>query len=92
MGVRRGGGVVVHCLVWDRENFCLFNQGKSKSRDCLVASLEQGIKILPNSGQEQGKGLEEPAAHTHEILWRIPPPHPSPSLYQNYTKCWSETG
>ena len=44
----------------------------------LPAGQEQGIKILPNSGQEQGKGLEEPAAHTHQILWRVPPPHPLP--------------
>ena len=36
------------------------------------------IKILPNSVREQGKGLEEPAAHTHQILWRVPPPHPLP--------------
>ena len=50
------------------------------------------IKILPNAGQEQGKGLEEPAVHTHQILWRVPPPHPSPSLYQNSTKCWSGIG
>ena len=49
-------------------------------------------KILPNAGQEQGKGLEEPAVYTHQILWRVPPPHPSPSLYQNSTKCWSGTG
>ena len=34
----------------------------------LVASLGQGIKILPNAGQEQGKGLEEPVVHTHQIL------------------------
>ena len=28
-------------------------------------SLGQGIKILPNAGQEQGtKGLKEPVAHT----------------------------
>ena len=26
-----------------------------------MASLRQGIKILPTTGQEQGKGLEEPA-------------------------------
>ena len=25
-----------------------------------MASLGQGIKILPNAGQEQGRGLEEP--------------------------------
>ena len=36
------------------------------------------IQILPNAGQEQGKDLEELAAHTHQILWRVPPPHPPP--------------
>ena len=51
-----------------------------------------GIKILSNGGQEQGKSLEELAAHTHQILWKVPPPHPSPSQYQNSTKCWSGTG
>ena len=50
------------------------------------------IKILPNAGHEQGKGLEEPVVHTYQILWRVPPPHPSPSLYQYSTKCWSGTG
>ena len=58
----------------------------------LVVSSGQGIKILLNAGQEHGKGLEEPVVHTHQILWRVPPPHPSPSLYQNSTKCRSGTG
>ena len=49
------------------------------------------IKILPNAGQEQNKGLEESAAHTQQILWRVPP-HPPPLLYQNSTKYWSGTG
>ena len=50
------------------------------------------INILPNAGQRQGKGLEEPVAHTHQILWRVPSPHHFPSLYQYSTKCWSGTG
>ena len=53
-------------------------------------SLGQGIKILPNAGQEQGKGLDEPATHTHQI--RVPLPHPSLSPCQISTKCWSGTG
>ena len=28
-----------------------------------MTSLELGIKILLNAGQEQGKGVEEPAVH-----------------------------
>ena len=32
-----------------------------------MASLGQDIKILPNAGQELGKGLDEPLAHTHQI-------------------------
>ena len=41
------------------------------------------IKILPNAGVEQGKGLEEPAADTHQILWRVPPPYPSIKILPN---------
>ena len=35
-----------------------------------MASLTvgQGIKILPNADQEQGKCLEESAAYAHQIL------------------------
>ena len=33
-----------------------------------MVNLEQGIRILSNTGQEPGKGLEEPVAHTHPIL------------------------
>ena len=29
-----------------------------------MVSNRQSIRILPNAGQEQGKGLKEPAAHT----------------------------
>ena len=32
-----------------------------------AASLRQGIKMLTNDDQEQGKRLKEPAAHTHQI-------------------------
>ena len=35
----------------------------------MVSSLEKGIKILPNAGQQYAlsKGLDESAAHTHQI-------------------------
>ena len=36
-----------------------------------MASLGQAIKILPNAGQEQGQGLEKPAAHTYRILRNV---------------------
>ena len=36
----------------------------------------QVMKILPNVDQEQSKGLEESAAHTHQILLRITLPRP----------------
>ena len=36
------------------------------------------IKILPNAGQKQGKGLEEPVAHTHQIYYGEYL-HPTPS-------------
>ena len=42
------------------------------------------IKILPNAGLDLGKDLEELAAHTHQILWRVPPPHPSPPISKFY--------
>ena len=43
----------------------------------MVASLAQGVKILSNTGQEQGKGLEEPVAHAHQKLWSVLTPSPS---------------
>ena len=48
------------------------------------------IKILPNAGQKQGKGLEEPVAHTHQIYYgEYLHPTPSPSSYQNSATFWS---
>ena len=43
---------------------CMFSWGQGRD----FWWLEQGIKILPNAGQEQDKGLEEPTAHTHQML------------------------
>ena len=40
----------------------------------LVTCPGHGVKIQPNAVQKQCyKGLEEPAAHTHQLLWRVPP-------------------
>ena len=50
------------------------------------------IKTLPNAGQEQGKGLEESVAHTHQILWRVPPPHLSPSHIKILPNAGQEQG
>ena len=50
-----------------------------------MASLGQGMKILPNAGQAQGKGLEEPVTHTHQVLERVTLhiPSPSPGFYSD---------
>ena len=50
--------------------FSTFDLGQ-RSDICLIVSIRLGIKIYSNAGQEQGKGLEESAAHTHPIMWGI---------------------
>ena len=65
--------MVVTCTIADQPG------ERGRGGGFLVASLRQGIKTLPNAGQEQGKGLEEPAALTHQIICKVPNPLPSPN-------------